>query len=657
MAIEVVETVLRTLLNLGRDRRGSVTIMSSVLLPIVIGVVALVAEFGSGLLTRVENQRVADLAAFAGAIAYNSSGSTTTMNAAIAKVATLNGMPTGTVSGTLVTSPTGSGNQAVSVTVSTSKLLLLAPVLGSNSSLTINAGAQAEIAAQATGCIIALNGSGTGVTLSGGTSVTAANCAVASNSTVTVPCGTYITTKYVNYNSSTAPSEPCSGIQPPSGTSSVRIIKASTSDPLSGNSGVSTATSRLATVAAYTAPTATFTTTGTSIDFAWDQTATKNAAIAAGCTAAFSGSTWTLTCPAGTRNFGNITAGGGITVNFNTGGAATNVYNFSGSISATNGSTALSFGPGTYNVAAGVTVSGGTPMVFGAGTFKIGQSTSSCNGSGTYSICVTGSASITFGGPSTFTLPAGISNNGQTSITFGSGSTNSYAIGAGSTGDALNMSGSAKTLFADATGTTFKLVGNVNLPGGGTCLGFPVASQHDIKGFLSASGGVVLGAGNYTVTGYVALGATSGGNVSCWGSSVGVSGTNVTLTIGASSTVSCGYYPVTTSGFCIGSGYQNVTLVAPSSGTYANLAVIGPVSSTNSAGASFTAGASGTSISGALYFPYGPVTLSGGASLGGGTGQCLQVIGSQVTLSGGTAVASACISSSSSGSGSALLVR
>ena len=693
----MINLVLRKLFGLCADRRGSVTIMSAVLLPVIIGMVALVAEFGSGLLTRVENQRIADLAAFAGALAYSSSSSTATMNAAITKVAALNGLPSSAVSGSLVTSPTGSGNQAVSVTVSSTKLLLLAPILGTHSGLAIAAGAQAEISTQASGCVLALSGSGTGVTLSGGTSLSAPGCSVSSNTSVTVPCGTTITTKSVSYNSSAAPSQPCSGIQPPSGTASVKVVKKSTTDPIAGNADVASATGRLATVAAYTAPagpTVTAVTATKNIDFAYNTSSTQAQAIALGCTATWANgtSTWTLTCPSGgTYSINALTVGGGINLNFNTTGTASTVYKFASALTTsattnfgpgtytfsgnlvTNGTTVFgagtfnfggllttngttTFGAGTFNMAKGLTLGGGATTTFGAGTVTMGASTVACAGGGTYSICNPGTA-LTFGGPSTFVLAAGINTSGAALTTLGSGTTNSYVIGAGSTGDAINLTGSAKVLLADAVGTTFKAVGNLNMPGGGMCLGLPAATEHDIKGFLSASGGVVLGSGKYTVTGYVALGATGGGNVTCWGNSVGISGTAVTLTIGGSSNVSCGYYPVTTSSFCIGAGYSSVTLTAPASGTYAKLAVIGPASSSNTTGASFTAGASGTSISGALYFPNGPINMSGGASLGSGAGQCLQIVGSQISLNGGSTAASSCLGSSSGGATTALLVR
>ena len=129
----------------------------------------------------------------------------------------------------------------------------------------------------------------------------------------------------------------------------------------------------------------------------------------------------------------------------------------------------------------------------------------------------------------------------------------------------------------------------------------------------------------------------------------------VTLTISGTSTPSSG----TCSGlsFCIAAGYNNVVLTAPSSGTMQALAVIGPNVSSRTAGATLGEGATGASISGAFYFPYGPISLSGGASIGNGSGQCLQIIGTQVTLTGGTTAASTCISSASSSSTSISLVQ
>ncbi|HEV2365157.1 MAG TPA: pilus assembly protein TadG-related protein [Caulobacteraceae bacterium] len=617
------------------------SVIGAIALPLLIGMTGLVADYGHGVLVKTQNQRIADLAAYAGATVYNTTGSTDLMTAAIDNVAALNGISSTAVTGSLVTSPSGDGSQAVKVAINTSLPVYLASVLGGGNQIQVAVAAYAELKANAQGCIIALNTGGTGVTLSGGTSVTASGCAVDSNTSVTVPCGDTITTIAVNYDGA-APSEPCNGIQPPSGHS-LHIVKALTADPLSGNSGVTTATSRLATVAALTSPGAPTVPGGGNIAFAYSVSTTQSEASADGCAASYASDTWTLTCPSGgTYNFGNITTGGGITVNFNTSGSASTTYNFN---SINNTGTAMHFGPGTFNIAKGLYTGGGTTTTFGAGAFNIGEGAGACNGGGKYSICNTGTT-LSFGGPSSFTLQGGIYNKGGESITFGAGSTNSYVIGASSDGNAFYAGGGAVTWFSDATGSgdLFQMAGNLNVAsGGGSCLNLPAAAQHDINGYFSTAGGTILGAGVYTVHGYISLGGNGGGDVTCWGSDVGMYGAGVTLVTDGSSLPSSG--SCAGAAFCLAAGYDNVTLTAPSSGTTAQLAVIGPQSTTNTATATFTEGASNTSVSGAFYFPNGPVNLSGAATLGNGSGQCLELIGSQVTLAGGSAVASTCVGS------------
>ena len=81
---------------------------------------------------------------------------------------------------------------------------------------------------------------------------------------------------------------------------------------------------------------------------------------------------------------------------------------------------------------------------------------------------------------------------------------------------------------------------------------------------------------------------------------------------------------------------------APTSGSTQGLAVIGPTTSSNLSGATFNEGSSGTNISGAFYFPYGQINQAGDSQIGDGSGQCLELIGSQVTLTGGSSLASSC---------------
>src|SRR5579872_4901877 len=87
-----------------RDERGGVSVIAAVLMPMLIVVVALVAEYGYGLHCKVEDQRVADLAAFAGALSYSATSSTTSMNAVITNVGALNGVAPSGIGGSLVPS-------------------------------------------------------------------------------------------------------------------------------------------------------------------------------------------------------------------------------------------------------------------------------------------------------------------------------------------------------------------------------------------------------------------------------------------------------------------------------------------------------------------------------------------------------------------------
>jgi hypothetical protein len=49
--------------------------------------------------------------------------------------------------------------------------------------------------------------------------------------------------------------------------------------------------------------------------------------------------------------------------------------------------------------------------------------------------------------------------------------------------------------------------------------------------------------------------------------------------------------------------------------------------------------------------------MSGGASLGNAAGQCLEIIASQITLTGGTAAGSLCFGGATSGGGGVALVQ
>ncbi len=658
--------LLPALQRLRADTGGSISILAAFVLVGAIGVSALALEYGHGLLQKTENQRAADLAAYAGALVYGSTSSSSDATSAASNIAALNGL-SGDATPSVVSSPTGDGNNAVKVTVTSNVPLLLARVLTTSTTLPVSATAYAEINSDAPGCIIALSASGSGISLSGTGSITADGCAVASNSTVCANSGAngsdIITTKTLKYDAGASPSASKCTLSPPAGASSVNVNKSSTADPLAGNSAVSTATSRISTVSSIASPTLSPPPSGANYSFA----SKALTGLPGTCSDSYKSSVHTVTCTGpGPFDFGSVSVGGGVSVTIsNTSAGAT--YNFSGTINS-GSSNGLTFNGGsgaTYNMGQGVIAKGSAPLSFSAGTFNIGTtSTSPCPDAG-YSICVSGSGSVSIAGPSTFVLAGGIyqdasgmPNTPALSLGYGA-TTNSFNIGKASDNYSLDEANGA-TLFGDATGSgdLFQMAGNLTTSGG-TCVAVSAAAEHDINGYLAGAGGLYLGSGIYTVNGYVALGNSSGGNVSncpTSGTTTGLSALGVTLVISGASTVTCGS---TTSAFCLGAGYSSVILTAPTSSSAlgsstAGLAVIGPQSSSNTAAAAFTTGATNTRVSGAFYFPNGPVTMSGAALLQDtvDSGACLELIGSQVTLSAGAATGTTCVGLGSGSTGS-----
>ena len=182
-----------------RDKRGNFTVLSSIMMVTMAGVAGLVADYGSGLFNRMEDQRIADTAAVAGARVYDETQSSSAVTTAVTNVAALNGISSGSVSSSIGSSPTGDGNQAVTVTISSQAPLTFSRLVSrsSSTSLPVQASAIAEMKPGGAGCVIALNSSGTGVTLTGSGTISAPGCAVASNQTINCHSSSNpITTRY-----------------------------------------------------------------------------------------------------------------------------------------------------------------------------------------------------------------------------------------------------------------------------------------------------------------------------------------------------------------------------------------------------------------------------------------------------------------------------
>ncbi len=167
-----------------RDSRGNLAVLSAVMMTSLVGVAGLVTDYGNGLLNRLEDQRVADVAALGAATVYAETSSTTAMKTAAANLAALNGIASSQVTANVVPSPIGDGAQTIEVTVQSSVPISLSKILTSSSTLSVSASSYAQLkSGTGSGCILALDPTAhQAITISGSANVQAPNCDVVANS-------------------------------------------------------------------------------------------------------------------------------------------------------------------------------------------------------------------------------------------------------------------------------------------------------------------------------------------------------------------------------------------------------------------------------------------------------------------------------------------
>lgn len=640
---------LKTKTGFLQDQNGAIAIMIALLLPVLIGFIGLSVEYGYTLLVRNQNQRIADISSVAGALAYANTSSETGMKTAALDAAALNGIAAEDVSVSLAASPKDPSSQAVHVEINTKNNMFLTPVLGGAAKVDIFTQAYASVGAQTHACIIALDQKGTGITLTGGVQAGAPNCYVASNEGISTTCGTKITAESASYFAGTlSPCQWSPSIVKGDGTPAP-VTKTLTADPYKGNSAVVALNTRLDTNRRASWPSKVSVSTGTDLLFGGVSPAETAAAIKSlGCNYDHAyynqwyTTTWVVTCASKTLNIGNMKLIGGVNVDFNSSGSPDTVYNISGELKNEYG-TSLVMGPGTYNVAKGIFA---TKLTIGPGTFNVGTLDEFCGGV-RYSICAGGTT--TFKGPSNFTLISGFWSGAGGILTLGTGNANSFIIGKSSGATAIGLDSGSITYMGDTDSKgVFRVNGNVDGGGGGSCIIFPKAAQHDIVGSVGLSGGAKLGAGVYTIDGYLSVNT---GGANCNGSDA-VTGTDVTFVLSGKATPND--WECSGRVFCM-TGGNKINMTAPTSGTYANLAVIGPQTPSINAGVNVTAGGQ-AKISGAFYFPNGPIDMGGGGSIGDSSIGCLELIGSSITLGGGALALSEC-SMPNSGNGKVALVQ
>jgi len=164
--------------RLRTDRRGAISAVTTLILPILVGVMALGFDISYRAVVRAELQRVADVSALAGAGKFASSLNSSSAITTAANVIELNGFPVGARGGNGTTTLTDTyGNYSATVTyTSPGKIAVTAQrvvsLLFSNMFLpasvqTVAASATAQLSARASGnqsCALALNGFSNSIT-------------------------------------------------------------------------------------------------------------------------------------------------------------------------------------------------------------------------------------------------------------------------------------------------------------------------------------------------------------------------------------------------------------------------------------------------------------------------------------------------------------
>ena len=441
-------------------------VMAALSLTAVMGMSGLAVEVGNGYATKVRNQRVADMAALGGAQAYQSNQSVTVATQVAKDIVAASGL---LASVATVTSGTVNGVSAIQVTVTNAVPVRLAQVVMNTTSYNVTSYAAASLIGNSTpGCITALSSAVTyGVSLTGGTHITATGCSVVTNSGISATSGTTISAKQVVAGKTVNDVAAQWGTPGITTTPTANNIQQNKSGAASDTVGTdSRIVAGFAKVGTFTAPTP-----PAAGAVAWNFNYSPTGQLASW----WNNGTNTYTVPAGTYNVTSISTSGGIKLVVQDGA----VIRVSGNVAVGNttmGIVTLDIG-GQLNVSSGTTMtvasgnvaignngSGNAITVGNGSTLSFGNGTFSTNGS----IVTGGGSSITFGATASHYINGALSLSGG--ATFGAGAY--YINGDFTNGTGGTLSGSGVTFFASGTlgmagGATLNLVAPTTDAGGG----------------------------------------------------------------------------------------------------------------------------------------------------------------------------------------------
>lgn len=581
-----------------RNDEGSVHILGAMSLMALIGSLGFSIDLALAYSAKVRNQRVSDMAALSAAQAYNSSGSTSLMTATAEATTRAADLADAVVTTTLGPSPDGKGD-AVTVVVTSLEPVYFGRIFGMGPTFSVVGRSVARFVDSTPACIIALSTSATnGIDGTGGTTLTANNCAVSANSRIRAVGGAHMTALSFSTPVGVLTNGGASITTTPTPN---KILSNSVSDPLSGNLALDAAFDLLGT---YATPTVPSVPTGSNFSPPWGGSYSHS-----GYAGTWNNSTSTWTFPAGTYAIRNLSVPGGMNVVFS--GPATTVT-VSGSVSLGGGSD-LTIGDGTVSIVSSLSLSGGNTVVIGNGRHYLGP--------------------VSVGGGGTLTIGAGDLdvngildiNGGGSTVTLGAGN---YVFGratsGGNNGRSIFLSGGSTLVMGNGT---FSANGHIKTTGGSS-ITFGATANHLINGDLDLHGSAVFGAGRYTVNGTFTN--NTGGTMQ---------GQNVTFIL-------AGQMRLT--------GGTSLNLAAPSNSLGGGLADI--LIATRTTTQSYIGGGSQNVYTGALYLPNADIQFAGGAGVSG-NGGCFTLIASTITFNGGASTATSCPNVSGSGGKTVRLIQ
>jgi hypothetical protein len=569
-------------------------------------------EIGNAYMTHTQNQRVADIAAFAGASAYMANiNSTTAMTAAVQRIMALAGLGTGAANATVVTSPSGDGNSAVKVQVTTSVPLALVSMIDNSVALSVHATSYAEVGNAGQACIIGLATSGNSVLEDGGATVSGTGCAVAGVKNITIQGGSHITALglyaggTVTNNSSTITTTPTAN--------NINQNVSGITDPVASNGAVSMAFSTVASLNSsnpgntVSAPTGL--PSGTALSFSWSPSGPSDPTYPYYSGTGGVYNKGTLAC----TPYSSISVGGGISVRISA--ASSCAYTVTGNVANNGTLLEIDGAASSWTIGGSVTVGGGEAMSLGGATNTVWI------GGG-----------LTIGGGSTFTL--GPSNTVQIAggISSGGSSISNLTAAIYQVAGTVTLSGTFNWNTTGSSASTKFYTAPVTLGSGGGTFTFGSGNYYfynsSISNTLTLSSGptyfnnaLLLIYGNITVS-----------------SGASLCGTPAPCSSGTSTMT------VVSNGTHTFSGGSTSYIVAPAAG--ATYGIPGIAFAGNYAGAAgtypqnFDGGTNGT-WGGVIYFPNSGLEFNGGASTTG-AGGCFELIASVVYLTGGTTTATTC---------------